>query len=386
MSGLTVDFLASYRDIPEPLWEACFAPPAEGRWWYAALEDSGLEDQFTFLYALIRQDGQPVGIAPAFVMDVPLELVVPPEILPLFAIPGRFFPKIMFQRTLFLGSPCSDEGRLGLLPGTERRAVLLAVHQAALRQARRMKAPMIVWKDFVDSDTAADFAWLRQHCRLFAMPSFPGTEAAVAGDYYASLKASRRYNLKKKLKRSHAAAELTVEVVQHPGPAAMDAIFALFWQTYEKATTRFELLNRAFFDRLAAVPSSHFILLREAESGTLVAFMLCFDMDGQVINKFIGIDYARPKDWFLYFRLWEEAVIWAQQRGARTIQSGQTGYTPKIEMGHALIPMSNHGRHANRLIHWIYAKVAATISWATLDEDLAVYLKAHPEEGTATEP
>jgi len=33
----------------------------------------------------------------------------------------------------------------------------------------------------------------------------------------------------------------------------------------------------------------------------MLAFMLCFDMGERVINKYIGLDYGRPKEWSLYF-------------------------------------------------------------------------------------
>jgi hypothetical protein len=110
----------------------------------------------------------------------------------------------------------------------------------------------------------------------------------------------------------------------------------------------------------------------------MVAQMLCFVQGRHVINKFIGLDYERPREWSLYFRLWDATVEWAGGIGAIEIQSGQTGYRAKIEMGHTLVPLTNHCRHRNPLVHWIYAKVAATVSWHTLDPDLALYLKAHP--------
>ena len=75
-------------DAPAALWEAGFAPPLEGRWWYETLEEGGLADQFTFLYAVVERDGRPVGLAPMFVADVPVELVVPDELMPVFRAIG----------------------------------------------------------------------------------------------------------------------------------------------------------------------------------------------------------------------------------------------------------------------------------------------------------
>ena len=45
-----VEFLKKASQIPDDLWEACFQVPGEGRWWYEALEQSGIDDQFTFFY------------------------------------------------------------------------------------------------------------------------------------------------------------------------------------------------------------------------------------------------------------------------------------------------------------------------------------------------
>ena len=375
-----VDWQRTLSDIPQGLWEACFPPPLEGHWWYRALHDSGLEDQFLFLYGLISRNREPVGIAPAFLMDVPMQLVLPPALMPLARLLGRVRPSLLYQRTLFLGSPCADEGCLGLLPGTDRGAAMLAVHQALRRQARELNAPMLVWKDFPAS-YSVDFARLASIERLFSLTSFPGTLADSLGstkaDYFAALKASRRHVVKKKLRRSAELVAVAVEVVQRPDAKVMEEIFRLFWATYEKATTKFERLNRAFFEKLAEQPSSHFIVLRQKTDGAMLAFMLCFDFGSQVINKFIGIDYARPKQWLLYFRLWEAALDWALARGVRSIQSGQTGYAPKIEIGHRLVPLTNYCAHRNPLVHWIYAQVAKSVSWATLDPDLARYLDAH---------
>ncbi|MFX8755004.1 hypothetical protein ABTM47_19640, partial [Acinetobacter baumannii] len=88
-------------------------------------------------------------------------------------------------------------------------------------------------------------------------------------------------------------------------------IWRLFSQTYDKATTRFERLTPAVFDGLAAADSTWFIELRKREDNTLVAFKLCYAAPGYATNKFIGIDYTLGRDAGLYFRLFEEFILWA---------------------------------------------------------------------------
>jgi Acetyltransferase (GNAT) domain len=322
-----VEFFETASQIPNELWDACFQPPAEGRWWYEALDQSGIEDQFTFFYGLIKHLGRPVGIAPGFVMDVPVEQVAPPEFLRLVRPLGKIVPSVLCQRTVFVGSPILDEGRVGLVSQVDRRAALLSLQVALEKKADELHAPLIVWKDFPES-SSADLNWLSHERRLFPVISFPNTivefQSHRKEDYFAALKGSRRRNLKKKLRLSREHVALGVAIVQRPDSKTLDDIFALFWQTYEKAPTKFERLDRRFFESIAEKPFTHFIILREQLTGEMIAFMLCLDMGERLINLFIGMDYSRPKKWMLFFRLWEAAVDLALSRGFSAIVSGRS--------------------------------------------------------------
>ncbi len=375
-----VEWLNSEADVPADLWRACFSAPFEGSWWYAALKQAGLQDQFTFIYGLVYENEKPVAIAPAFVMNVPIRLVMPPAILPIVNVLGKIMPSLLYQRTFFIGSPCSDEGRVGMIDHENVSERLRAINQAMQSQADQLQAPMRVWKDFSNAHQA-DFAVMLKLEGLFRLISFPGTEVKLEGTdfqgYLSSLKSSRRSKLNKKLKLA-AIAPVDVQILQQPDTVTMDEIFALFWQTYEKGDTKFERLNRPFFDLISKHEHSYYIVLREQKTNKVLSFMLCFKLGEHVINKFIGIDYSQPKEWFLYFKLWQAAVEWAYSVGATSIQSGQTGYAPKIELGNDMVALTNYCKHKNPLVHWIYAKVASTVNWDTLDEDLEIFVKAYP--------
>jgi len=378
-----VTWFNSEAEIPAALWEICFPAPLEGQWWYQALERCGIEDQFTFRYGVVYGSNGPVAIAPVFLMNLPIRLVVPPGLLPVVNLLEKFTPRILYQKTLFIGSPCSDEGTLGVIPGVDRLEVLRCVNRSVRVLAHSFNASLQVWKDF----PAAGNEGLGELARLeglFPLVSFPGTVVGLPGlrkeDYFASLKASRRNKLKKKLRLIAEGVPMDIEILQAPTADILDEIFALFWQTYEKGETKFERLNRNFFELIGIQPHSHFIVMRERASGDMVAFMLCFALRDRIINKFIGIDYQRPKEWFLYFRLWDAMLDWALLQGATSIQSGQTGYAPKIETGHQLVPLINYCCHRNPLMHRIIAALARTVNWHTLDDDLASYVKAYPEQ------
>jgi len=365
-------------DLPATLWAETFAPPLEGLWWYRALERSRLEDQFRFLYAqLADTEGQPVGIAPCFVMDVPLEMFVPEPLQPVVRPLGRLYPPLLHQRTLFVGSPCSDRGWVGLRDGVDRDAALLAIQRGIADKARALRAPMRVWKDF-PAAFDVELSRLARAAGLFRVVSFPGTGLALRGknldEHLRSLPGHLGERLKRNVKRSRREVDLDLSIEASPDAATLDEVFGLFWQTYERATTRFERLNRGFFDRMAAAPASRFILLRHRGDGRLVAFMLCFDLGPLLVNKFVGFDYTRPRDWRLYFRLWEAFIGLALGLGKQGVESGQTGYAGKLVVGHELLPLTNWCWHRNPLLRAIYRAVGSRVNWQSLDPDLAEHL------------
>ncbi|MEK6702287.1 MAG: GNAT family N-acetyltransferase [Planctomycetota bacterium] len=388
---LEVRWVESEGDIPAQVWDACFGPPHEGRWWYRAMERGGLGDQFSFAYGMIErhEGGQvtPVGIAPTFVMALPLEIVAPPVLQRVLRVLERFTTRLTRVRTLFVGSPCADEGRLGLLSGVDAREAVRVTQVALVARAKTLGVRLIVWKDMDEGLSRVLRDEAPSHA-LVEVVSFPGTRTAVPPGgitgYMKSLKGSNRSNIKRKLKRSDEMGPLDVAVVQHPDSAEQREIFDLFWQTYTRATTKFERLTPEFFALLAAAEQSWFVTLRHPQDGKLAAFMLCFRLGDRVINKFVGFDYSMDPDWFLYFRLFAAAMDWASSIGASEMQSGQTGYSAKLTLGHSLVPLTNFAVHRWGVVNAILRKVAKGIDWDSLDHDLAERAKGESGKSPST--
>jgi uncharacterized protein len=394
-SSFRVTFRASATDIPGETWARCFPEPLEGMWWYKVLERSGLQDQFTFEYAVIARGADLVAIAPLFVMDLPIDIIAPSPIAHLLRFAGRLSPKLRFQRTLFVGSPCSDEGTLGVVEGTDLASVVGAVHQALLERAQLAEASMLVWKDFPQQYWPS-LRSLSPNVRLFEVVGYPNTLIeAVDKDfdgYLQGLKQGGRSKLRRKLRRSHSQFKLVSEVRRTLDDSLVDQIWQLFQQTYMKAELKFERLTKAFFTEITRYDHSYVIVLRDAETNRPVAFMLCFLLGQRAINKFIGIDYGYGKQSFLYFRLWEEFVRWALRSGASQLQSGQTAYRSKLDFGHQLVTLRHFVSHRNRFIHSLFALVARHISWKTLDSSLRDHVEARArhrkkkdQDGTRTD-
>ncbi len=379
-----IEFVPRATDVAATVWAECFPAPLEGLFWYQTLEAAGLEDQFRFEYAVIRSGDRAVGIAPCFLHDVPLALVAPAPVAWVLRQLARIFPRVGYQRTLFVGSPCADQGTIGLAGGLALRDVAGPLWTAVRARARIHRAPMVVFKDFIASDLSA-LTEAGRPGEYVPTVSYPGTVAALpppGKDAYLRARThNQRHNLLKKLRRSREVLNLDTRIVTRPSDDELAEIHGLFQQTYERGKTKFERLGIRFFERIREHEPARFIVQRDPADGAMVAFMLVFCLGDRVINKFIGLDYRREGRAFLYFRLFDAALDFAYAREAAELQSGQTGYRAKLDLGHRLVPLHNVFHHANPLLHALFRAVGRRITWRALDHDLDQYLRAHPEQG-----
>jgi Peptidogalycan biosysnthesis/recognition len=383
---LSVAFVSSIAQVPNALGSSSFPEPLEGKWIYEVLERSGLESQFTLLYALVFQVNTLAAVAPAFVMDMPMESACPEKLLKTLKAIGRVVPSILYQRTLFVGYPSGAEGTIGIVPGIDRREVLLALQREFKKKARDFKAELIIWRG-MPAGISQEFETLTKRGRLFRAKCLPSTilkfKSQNKEDYFAQLTAAHRWAVKRNLKRSAAAVCVSTQVLQHPAPEVLEEMYGLFRQTYLRSKIKFEELNMAWFAQVAALPTTYFMAMREAKTGEMIAATAYFDKKPMLIARHVGFDYSKPLSWMLYYRLWDALVDWALSNGFTSIYSGPMSYAAKIQTGHELIPLFNYLWHRNPFMHAIYKAVAQRLDWAALDDDLAKYFKAHPDASAA---
>lgn len=382
-AALSVRFVNSAAEIPGGPGAAGFPAPIEGPWVYEALERSGLGNRLIFFYALVFREGAPIAAAPAFVIDVPMEEACPEKLRKTLKAIGKLVPPILYQKTLFVGYPGSPEGIVGIVPGENRPAALFALQEAFERKARELGAELIIWRSMPEG-ISQDLERLVKQDKLFRTKSLPGAilklKSQSKEDYFGQLTAAHRWALKRNLRRSAEAVSVSLEVLQRPRPGMLEEMLKLFQQTGLKAKFKSEEMTYAWFEHIAALPTTYFMAMRDARTGETIAATAFFDRKPMLVARHAGFDYSKPMSWMLYYRLWDALVDWALANGFTSIYSGPTSYAAKIQTGHELIPLFNYLWHKNAFLHVIYRAVARRLDWAALDEDLAKHFKAHPEE------
>jgi hypothetical protein len=302
---------------------------AEDYRFYAALQAAGLEG-FKFGYFVIYRDERTVAIAPYFVMEFRLNTLLPDGWM------KRSLAWVKFKLAC-IGNPAADFGRI---QGEVSEETLTCLGHALAKKGR-----LLGFKGFHDSLPIPGFV---------KAAGLPVPVLSLSPAYFSELKSDRRNLLKRKLKK---AASLRCE--EHDGlPSGLvDRIHELYLQTYEKAEVKFERLNLQYF--LHTGPISKYLLFFEGD--VLIGFTQLIGKNGYLINRYIGLDYARSDSYGLYFAMFIEAVKLGVRDNYVELELGATSYEFKRILGARKVPTWNYYRHTTPWVNWILGKMKAVL-------------------------
>jgi hypothetical protein len=347
-----------HRRIPaglQSVWEAGLAfSPTDAR--YYEILAATLNDQFEHLYlALGDETGAFRAIQPFLLVKQDLVMGTPDAVRGAVAKIRARFPSFLELPMIMIG--CSaGEGDLAqdrVTGGFEWTA--RAVQAAILPVARRLKAAMIVFKDFPRHyRSTLDILARTGFARIPSMPAtgldlgFPSFEAYMQ----ERLSHAMRKNLRRKFRKSENL-DLSFSV-QTDVSSIVDDLVPLYRGVFNRAKQRFEELNREYFLLLSARMPDRARFLVWRLQGRIVAFASCLVHAGVVRDNYIGLDYAVAFDHHLYYVTWRDTVSWAIAEGYRHYHSAPLNYDPKLHFRMQLEPLDLYVRAVNNLFNPVF--------------------------------
>ncbi len=159
---------------------------------------------------------------------------------------------------------------------------------------------------------------------------------ASLDEYLARLSRNRRSNLRRKLK-----SRSQLHIARIPTGAAyaddglVDAYYALFEAVYDQSEIHFDKPTRDFFAAVLRDGANGGIVFeyRDAGSGALLGWNLCFAHGGHLLDKYIGLSYPAAREANLYFVSWMVNLEYALERGLTHYVAGWTDPEVKAQLG-----------------------------------------------------
>jgi len=360
-------------------WPQAFSHLRKDSRYYEIIEDT-ICPEFRYRYFAIRNKGGHVcAIQPFFVLDQDLLGGAGPRVKAFADAIRRFWPRFLTLRTLMVGC-AAGEGHLYSEEPSERgkQAQILAGNISNL--ARREKASLIVLKEFPAEYRNALSCFLSHGFSI--MPSMPMTRLDISqyssfDDYLSkAIKAKRRTEFRRKFKAAEQSSPIELEVTSEAG-AAIDDLYGLYEQVYERSKLKFEKLTKSYFREIGQrMPDkARFFLWRQ--DGKLIAFSLCMVQGETLYGEYLGLDYSIALKLHLYFTVMRDIMSWAIANGFKSIVSTSLGYAPKLQMRHVLEPLDLYIRHTSPLMNAVLRRVLPLLQPTRSDETL----KSFPNYG-----
>ena len=269
----------------------------------------------------------------------------------------RAMPKFMRFGVLFCGLPVpSAASHLRIDPAADVSQVLACLDQHMAALARKVKARMIVLKEF---DTAAagvfgpsleSLGYLKGGvpCAYELRGSFADGDA-----YLAALRSRYR----RQIHESSAQGKLHGAIAQtYTGAAAAeifdDHLHVLYRAVRDSADYRLETLPQAFFKVAARAFADDASLVVMRVNNEILGFLFGLASGGEYHNLYVGLDYARSGPAEVYFNLYTHDLDRAFRAGVTKIHIGQTSDAFKARLGAQGVPLFFFARAVSPLIQF----------------------------------
>lgn len=351
-------YVATRQDLDRvPAWQQSFAGQRKDRRYYEIVEDT-IRQGFDYRYFVIEDaSGDVRGIQPFFLLRQDLLQGAGPRVLGLVSRLRRWFPRFLTLRTLMVGCAVGD----GQLDGNSPEStgwIAARLHEAIKRYAKRVKAPMIVLKEFPAACRPALVTFATNgYARV---PSLPGIRMHLPFDSFdeymaKALSKVTRKDLRRKFRDAEGAG-ITMQVLHDVTPI-VDELYPLYLQVYERSELRFEKLTKEYLCRLGQEMPERMRFFVWRQNGRAIAFSVCMVHGQEIHDDYVGLDYSVALDLHLYFYTLRDILQWAMSNGYKWYCSSGQGYEPKSRLKCELAPVDLYVAHTSKPVNFILKRV-----------------------------
>ncbi|ENX35562.1 hypothetical protein F889_01231 [Acinetobacter colistiniresistens] len=305
---------------------------------------------------------EPQAVVDAFLQHPPLSFQVhsPQHFLPYFytdfdllttldtdvhkkvkALPGyKLWGKLLHLKTCFIGTTVTEYSPLpnqlsvepitSFLKNNDQKIKLGIIKDLPLSSPLLSEAENTYSHHFIQDAEQRGFLSVEGQALAYVPIDFSSRE-----DYLSRLSRSRRKNLKRKLKSLN---DLTVEQlstgdIQFNDNEFRAQLYQLYLAVYHQSEIHFDLLSAEFFDQILQDQHSGGKVFLYWADTQLVGYNLCYEYQGNLLDKYIGLNYPLATDYNLYFISWFVNLDYALKHDLKFYIAGWTDPEVKAQLG-----------------------------------------------------
>ena len=362
MDNMRLSIVKEVREIPRQEWDGVFpCDIIEGYDYYKTLDESNLPD-FSMHYAVVYENDRAASIAPFFTTEFSFDTTLQGNLKQVILYLQKMFPGFLKMKMLFIGSPFTEEGIIGLRGDCNKEHVLRFFLAKMLHFCNTEKIGVITFYNLpANYSYTLDFLKRNNFAQMEAFPLARLTiKERSLEEYIQSLGKSTRKDIRRKLRNAYTNAEIKIEE-RNNLDGLLDRAYQLYLNNLNSGDVSFEKLTPEYFAKISENMPGTVKYFVTWVNGKMAAFNMCFVKDGFTKDKYIGFDYDVAYKYNLYFVTWCHNIDWCIRRGIRYYQPGTCDYDPKIRLGSDLVPLYISSRLINPVINHLTAPVMKLI-------------------------
>lgn len=256
--------------------------------------------------------------------------------------------RFLVLRVFEIGCPVALCEPFSIAPEADADAAVDALGRAAIDEAERSGAELVIAHDFVPGQRGTAPAVLGR-LGFEPVPLLPNfvldldARFDTFGAYLAAMRSPYRRRARARLQQASA---LRPELATSIGNEASE--LARLWRSiYDRASeNRREILPEAFFRAIDGMPHVRVLSLRRPD-GSIASFALLYEDGGTLRFLYSGLKIEAREEG-AYFRLLYEIVRVAIEGRFARVDLGWTTAGPKLDLGARIVPLEAWIRHRHR--------------------------------------
>lgn len=303
-----------------------------------AVEEADVEG-FLIKYVLIYDNSRLILVTPLFITDFNMCLALDGFPRKLLHRTQRVFSRFMVFKTVFVGGLSTQRNSIAIDCEYKKSKELLSFFDNTISNyAKKVRASLIVIKD-IDLKQRDSLSFLQKKSYI-CTEALPGFELPIPfvslNEYLQSLSRSMRKNLKRKEKECNDNGSFDVVVTSDISDLASD-VSVLYHQTFSHNDLQFEILTEDYFKGVSRYLSERAIFFlyytKDEVDKKLIGFNLCLKGEGELLDKYFGMDQVIGRKYNLYFMSFLYNVKWCIENGYKKYSLNAGSDEIKIRLG-----------------------------------------------------
>ncbi len=339
--------------------------------------DAGVERAW-FQFVTLREGQRCVATASLSAFDIDLGLFLGKSAEAWLLRIRRFSPRFLKINILICGLPASfGQSNLAFSPDADRETCLRLLAHYMEEVALKKGIKYLCFKEFDRSE--AETLRPLETLGYFKAYSLPDTHLdlshwAGTADYLAGMRSHYRRKIKLSLKkiglRRPEIHPFSAELAAGREPVLLfggdetcppEQFYRMYLSVMDRAETKLETLNLAFFEQLCANYPDQLVVLALWQGGQVQGAVLLLPSGSTLIWLLVGIGEGRDTRFDTYFNLSLGLVEYAFAHGFQRIKTGQTAYPFKFRLGVHPDELFLFFRAKNRAKHFLLNKLRGVV-------------------------